>query len=78
LADEILLADRTLVLKGGKIACEIDKNDLLEKAPLLSEMGIKLPTLLKVLLELKNSGFTFNFDDFSIDEFVRCLGDRLK
>jgi len=45
---------------------------------LLSEMGIKLPTLLKVLLELKNSGFTFNLDDFSIDEFVRCLGDRLK
>lgn len=65
-------------MKGGKIACEIDKNDLLEKAPLLSEMGIKLPTLLKVLLELKNSGFIFNLDDFSIDEFVRCLGDRLK
>ena len=78
MADEILLADRTFVLKDGKIACEIAKNDLLENAPLLSEMGIKLPTLLKILLELKSSGITFDLDDFSIDEFVRCLEGRLK
>lgn len=78
LADEILLADRTLVLKEGRIACEIAKKDLLRSAPILSQMGIKLPTLLKILSELQCLGINFDLNNFSVDEFVHCLEERLK
>lgn len=78
LADEILLADRTLVLKEGKIACEIAKNDLLKNGSLLTQLGIKLPTLLKILIELNNVGIVFDLKNFSVDDFVHCLEERLK
>lgn len=78
LADEILLADRTFVLKNGKINCEIANKELLKYSGSLTQMGIKLPTLLKILLKLKDFGINFDLNEFSIDEFVRCLGERLK
>lgn len=78
LADEILLADRTFVLNDGKINCEISNKDLLNRADSLIQMGIKLPTLLKILLELKYSGISLDLNEFSIDEFVHCLEERLK
>ena len=49
LADEILLADRTLVLEQGKIALEIKREELVEKAEELRKYEIKLPTILEIL-----------------------------
>lgn len=77
LADEILLADRTLVLDNGKIACEIEKNDLVEKASVFGDLGIKIPTLLKVLIGLKENGINLDLKDFSPDELVNCLKEKL-
>lgn len=53
LADEILLADRTLVLEQGKIALEIKREELVEKAEELRKYEIKLPTILEILVELQ-------------------------
>ena len=53
LADEILLADRTLILDKGKIVAEIKKEDLVEKAEILKKYGIKIPTLLEIAVGLK-------------------------
>lgn len=74
LADEILLADRTLILDDGKIACEIHKKDLVNNADILKNFDIKMPTLLKILVGLKNYGININLKDFSTE----CLIDFLK
>lgn len=73
LADEILLADRTLVLDNGKIVYEIGKKDLVNKSYMLNEFGIKEPTLLKILSELNENGIKLELDEFSVSEFVNTL-----
>ena len=75
-ADEILMADRTLILKDGKISCEINKNELIEKADLLNDYNIKQPTLLKLITSLKENGLTLNLGDITIDNIVNALKGR--
>lgn len=77
-ADEILLADRTLILSAGKIKHEIRKNELIEKSSLLEEFGIKMPTLLKILINLKECGIELNMQEFSVKEFVDILKGKIQ
>ena len=70
LADEILLADRTLVLEQGKIALEIKREELVEKAEELRKYEIKLPTILEILVELQKNGIQVNAKDYTIPELV--------
>lgn len=77
MADEILLADRILILSDGKIKHEIRKKDLIEKAYLLEEFGIKMPILLKILTELKSNGIDMSIKDFSVNEFVEALKGKI-
>jgi len=78
LADEILLADRTLILHQGKIVTEISKKDLVTKSHVLKDFGIVEPTLLKILSQLQENGIKLNPKDFSIDEFVYLLKGELE
>lgn len=73
LADEILIADRTLILDNGKIALEIKKEELIQKAEELKKYGIKLPTILELLVELKKVGIKMNINDYTIQELVNCI-----
>lgn len=70
LADEILLADRTLILNDGKIVEEIKKEDLIIKTEILEKYDIAIPTLLKIVHKLKKLNININLNDFTIDELV--------
>ncbi len=72
-ADEILLADRVLILNNGKVECEIQKNDLVDKYHLLNEFEIKEPTILKIISELKKQGINIDLNEFSVDELVKGI-----
>lgn len=78
LANEILLSDRTLILKDGKIIHEIKKEDLIEKSYLLKENGIKEPLLLEILTKLKENGIILNVKDFTINELITELKGKIK
>ena len=56
LADEILLADKTIILNDGEIVEQIKKTELIEKSDVFEKYEIKIPTLLEILVKLKNSG----------------------
>lgn len=73
LSDEILIADKTFILSDGKIVSKIEKKDLLNNVSVLNKFDIKLPTMLKILTELKDNGIILNLQDFSITEFVSVL-----
>lgn len=77
LSDEILLADRTLILSEGKIVYEISKEDLVNKTAILKKFGIKEPTILEILSKLKENGILLNLKDFSIDELVNSLKGKI-
>lgn len=76
-SDEILLADRTLILSEGRIIHEINKIELVDKAHRLEEYGIKQPTLLKILTKLKKVGVELDLKEFSVDELVNQLKGRV-
>lgn len=78
LTGEILIADRTLILKDGKIVSEIKKKELVEKANVLKQYDIKEPLLLEVLTKLKGNGINLSLKDFTVDELVEELKRRLK
>ena len=78
LADEILIADRTLILKNGKISEEIKKDELIDKSYLLRENGIKEPVLLEILNKLKENGIILNIQDYTIENFVSELKEIIK
>ena len=78
LADEILIADRTLILKNGKIVDEIKKEDLINKSYLLKENGIKQPILLEILNKLKENKIILDMKNFTINEFISELKGQIK
>lgn len=78
LADEILLANRTFVLNEGKIACEINKSDLVDCSDIFYKYGIKMPTILKILVGLKNAGITLDLDDFYVEELIERFKEKLQ
>ena len=77
LADEILLADKTIILSDGKIVSEINKNGLISKMDMLEKYGIKEPTILKILHKFKESGILLDLEEYSIDDLVDALKEKI-
>ncbi len=77
-ADEILIADRTLILDDGKIAHEIKKDELIEKSNILKQFDIKEPVILEILRKLKENGIDLKSKDFTVDELIENLKGKLK
>jgi len=73
LSDEMLLADRTLILNDGRIVHEIEKRDLINSSEILKKYQIKEPTLLKIVTQLKESGIHLNLKELSINELVDAM-----
>lgn len=78
LADEILLADRTLILHQGKIAADIKRADLVKRASLLIEYNIHLPTLLQILVDLKQHHLDLSLKDFTVAELVDSICQKVQ
>ncbi len=78
LADEILLADRTLLLNSGKIALEIPKEELCNQTELLKSYGIKVPTILEILSELRQAGIDLKLNDYTTTELISALKGKYK
>lgn len=77
-ADEILIADRTLILDKGTIACEIKKENLIEEACILKKFNIKEPIILEFLTKLRENNINLDIKDFTIDELVTQLKGTIK
>lgn len=72
-AEEILLADRILILENGTIVSNIKKEQLLEQANTLLEHNIKLPIIVDIALKLNKAGIKTNLKDFNIDEIIKSV-----
>lgn len=79
LADEIMLADKTIILNDGTIVEQIEKSELIEKSNLFQKYGIKIPTLLEILTKLKKNGMELNIgENITVDSLVKELSIKLK
>ena len=77
-ADEILIADRTLILSDGHIVNEISRKELTEKFNIFKEFDIKEPTILQILSKLKENDINIDLQEFTADELVTKLKEILK
>lgn len=78
LAEEILIADRTLILNAGKIAYEIKREELAKKSNILKEFDIKEPILIEILRKLRESKVNLELKEFTVNELIEKLKGRIK
>lgn len=77
-AEEMLLADRIIILNEGKIVEEIKKEELIDKMDKLSQYNIKIPLLLELVQRLKQEGFVMDLKNYSIEELVQKLKEIIR
>ena len=78
MAEEMLLADRILLLDEGEIIEEIKKEQLLDRLDVFSQYDIKLPLVVEMVQKLKQEGIIINLENYSIDELVTKIKERIK
>ncbi len=78
LADEMLLADRILILSDGSIVEEIEKKDLYKKIDVLRKYDIREPMLLQLQSSLNDEGIHIDLEDYSIEEFTEKIKEIIK
>lgn len=77
-AEEMLLADRIVLLNEGRMVEEIKKEDLLNRLDVFEQYDIKAPMVLEVLQKLREQGIHIDLKDYSIDELVRKLKEKIQ
>lgn len=66
------LADRIVVMNKGKIAMEGAPEDIFKRADELISMGLSVPAITKIFLELKKKGYAFD-PVYKVDDAVSLL-----
>lgn len=78
MAEEMLLADRIIVLNEGQIVAEVQKEELMDKLPIFEQYDIKIPLILELVQKLKQKGIQLNLTKYSMDELINQLGEMIK
>lgn len=76
--DEILMADRIVILNDGEIKGDFKKQDIIQNINLLIENGIKLPKIVKTLVEFKKNGIEINLEEWTIEELTKKIIEGYK
>lgn len=71
--DEILIADRVVVLEKGEIIKEFNKEEILENIEFLEEHEIKIPSLAKMLYEFKKNGIEIKLEEWTKEELTNKI-----
>lgn len=71
LAEEILLADRILIIKNGQIINEIKKENLIANVDILKENNIKLPMIIEIAEKLG-----IDLKEYTIEELITKIKNK--
>lgn len=76
--EEIMMADKIMILEEGKIVEEIYKEEILEKVDILKKYNLKVPTLISILETLKNKDINIDAKELSIDSITKQIIEVIK
>jgi energy-coupling factor transport system ATP-binding protein len=68
--DEVLSADRIIMLNQGRIACEFKRAELLSNLDKLKSMGLETPVILEVVDRLRARGLAVSLRDFTLEGLI--------
>lgn len=68
--EEILFSDRVILLENGKLQKDILISSLLENVNIFKEFNLSLPTIINLLIKLKENNININLNTFSEEEII--------
>ena len=69
--EEIMLADKILILDKGQIAETILKHELIDKVDILKKYNLKVPTVVTILEKLSKNNINLNTEEITIDSIIK-------
>lgn len=76
--EEILLADRIIILDDGQVAEDIKREEFIDKIESMKKYNLKVPTAITILKELQNNNINLEIDDFGIESIIKKLIEKVK
>lgn len=69
--DEILLADKILLMEQGRVKLSFPKTEIMEYIAPIEECGIKIPTIVSTIVELRKNGIQIHPKEWTMEELVK-------
>lgn len=68
--EEIILADKIMILDNGQIVEVIQKKELVDKAEILKKYNLRVPTIITMIEKLKNNNINIDTEVLSIQSIT--------
>ena len=78
MAEEMLLADRIVLLHEGQIVEQIKKEELVSKLDVFAQYDIKIPIILEIIQKFKQEGIELMLTNYTVNELVTKLKEVIK
>ena len=75
--NEILLSDKIIIIEDKHIKDLFYKDKLLEKVDLLEQSEIRIPDIIRIILEFKKKGIEIPINDWTIEGLIRAITNRI-
>ena len=76
--DEILMADKIVVIEDGRIINNFEKKDILNQIDFLKEHEIKIPYIVELIYELRNKGIDIEIENWDKKEILHKIVEVAK
>lgn len=76
--EEIILADKVIILNEGQIVETIKRSEMVEKTEVLKKYNLKVPTVITILEELKKNNINIDEDNLCIDDIISKIIEKVK
>lgn len=74
--DEILLSDKIIIMEEGKMAHTFHKTEIMEHIQEIEACDIKIPTIVKAVIELEKNGIKIQPKEWTIEELIKEIIKR--
>lgn len=71
--DEILLSDKIIIMEEGKIAHTFAKTEIMKHIEQIEACDIKIPTIVKTVIELEKNGITIQPKEWTLEEVIKQI-----
>lgn len=71
--DEVLSADRILILDSGSIKHEFTREAFFDNVETLKSLGLEIPIIVEIMVKLKRKGMNLGIKQYTIDELVETI-----
>ena len=75
--NEIFFSDKIIIIEDKHIKDLFYKDKLLEKVDLLEQSEIRIPDIIRIILELKKKGIEIPINDWTIEGLIRAITNRI-